>query len=193
MRGNALETVPSLGSAKTDPVQFKWGFGEVLLKDKFAFKSLIKVLYLRGENCLRNTHFYKQKGPCLKAPLNWTGSVFPLLNLAFVCIFKSALHSNVPSNLVPMKHCRGKRGGPWHGPSAYPGRHFSIRTLRYKRAFGAGTRYASWDLFLGILGASGRDQGGTWYGTFAKPERHFTKVTRPQLGPFFCTRIRNGH
>ena len=26
-----------LGSAETDPVQFKWGFGEGLLKDKFAF------------------------------------------------------------------------------------------------------------------------------------------------------------
>ena len=25
------------GSAKTDPVQFKWGFGEGLWKDKFAF------------------------------------------------------------------------------------------------------------------------------------------------------------
>ena len=32
-----------------------------------------------------------------------------------------------------------------------------------------------WALFLGILGASGKDQGGTWYGTSAKPERHFTK------------------
>ena len=72
-------TISQFGSAKTDPVRFKWGFGEVLLKDKFAFKSLIKVLYLRGENYLQNAHFYKQKGPCLKAPLNWTGSVFPLL------------------------------------------------------------------------------------------------------------------
>ena len=50
-----------------------------------------------------------------------------------------------------------------------------MRTLQYKRAFGASTRYASLDLFLGILGASGRDRGGTWYGTSAKPERHFTK------------------
>ena len=73
--------LPFIGSAKTDPVRFKWGFGEVLLKDKFAFKSLIKVLYLRGENCLQNAHFYKQKGPCLKTPLNWTGSVFLLLIL----------------------------------------------------------------------------------------------------------------
>ena len=27
------------GSAKTDPVRFKWGFGEGLLKDTFAFKA----------------------------------------------------------------------------------------------------------------------------------------------------------
>ena len=91
---------------------------------------------------------------------------------------KRALHSNVPSNLVPstfLKLFRGERGGPWYGPSAPPGRHFTIRTLGYKRAFGAGTRYASLGLFLGILGATGRDQGGTWYGTSAKPARHFTK------------------
>ena len=25
-----------IGSAKTDPVRFKWGFGEGLLKDKFT-------------------------------------------------------------------------------------------------------------------------------------------------------------
>ena len=91
---------------------------------------------------------------------------------------KRALHSNVPSNLVPgtfLKLFRGEMGCPWYGPSAPPGRHFAIRTLGYKRAFGAGTRYASLGLFLGILGATGRDQGGTWYGTSAKPERHFTK------------------
>ena len=28
---------------------------------------------------MQSAHFYKQKGPCLKTPLNWTGSVFPLL------------------------------------------------------------------------------------------------------------------
>ena len=28
---------PKVGSAKTDPDRFKWGFGEGLLKDKFAF------------------------------------------------------------------------------------------------------------------------------------------------------------
>ena len=48
-------------------------------KTDLPFSRLIKVLHLKGENWLQNTHFYKQKGPCLKAPLNWTGSVFPLL------------------------------------------------------------------------------------------------------------------
>ena len=67
---------------------------------------------------------------------------------------KRTLHSNMPSSLVPStfsKHFRGERGCPWYGPSAHPGRHFATRTLQYKRAFGAGTRYASLDLFLGIL------------------------------------------
>ena len=31
-----------VGSAKTDPVRFKWGFGEGLLKDKFAFFEAYK-------------------------------------------------------------------------------------------------------------------------------------------------------
>ena len=48
-------------------------------KTNLPFSSLSKVLYLRGENCLQNAHSYKQNGPWLKAPLNWTGSVFPLL------------------------------------------------------------------------------------------------------------------
>ena len=64
--GTSRITFNFFGSAKTDPVRFKWGFGEVLLKDKFAFKSLFKVLCPRRENCLQNAHFYKQKGPCLK-------------------------------------------------------------------------------------------------------------------------------
>ena len=55
------------------------GFGEGLLKDIFAFLRLIIVLCLRGENCVQKAHFYKQKGPCLKTPLNWTRSVQTLL------------------------------------------------------------------------------------------------------------------
>ena len=47
------------------------------------------------------------------------------------------------------------------------------KNIPNKRAFGAGSRHASLDLFLGILGTSGRDQpeGGTWYGASAKPAR----------------------
>ena len=69
-----------IGSAKTDLVRFKWGFGEGPLEDKFAFFGASKNPRPRGENCLQNAHFHTQKGPCLKHPLNWTGSVFPLLN-----------------------------------------------------------------------------------------------------------------
>ena len=54
-----------VGSAKTDPVQFKWGFGEGFSKDKFAFLRLMKILHLGGEKCLQNAHFSQQKGPCL--------------------------------------------------------------------------------------------------------------------------------
>ena len=67
------------GSAKTDPVRFKWGFGEGLLQDKFAFCEALQILYLRGEISLQNAHVYEQKGAFLKGPLNWTGSVSPLL------------------------------------------------------------------------------------------------------------------
>ena len=31
-----------IGSAKTNPVRFNWGFGEGLLKDKFAFFEAYK-------------------------------------------------------------------------------------------------------------------------------------------------------
>ena len=66
--GGSDKNKKNIESAKTDPVRFKWGFGKGLLKDKFAFLRLIKVLYLGGENCLQNAHFYKQKGPCFKTP-----------------------------------------------------------------------------------------------------------------------------
>ena len=35
-------------------------------KTNLPFSGHIKILYLRGEKCLQNAHFYKQKGPCLK-------------------------------------------------------------------------------------------------------------------------------
>ena len=50
-------------------------------KTNLPFSRLIKALHLRGENWLQNAHFYKQKGPVKKNPLNWTGSVFPLLTM----------------------------------------------------------------------------------------------------------------
>ena len=53
--------------------------------------------------------------------------------LARFCIF------HTPKRTF-LKHFRGERGCPWHGPSAHPGRHFATRTLRYKRASGPGTR-----------------------------------------------------
>ena len=37
-----LVTHAIIGGAKTDPVWFKWGFGEGLLKDKFAFFEAYK-------------------------------------------------------------------------------------------------------------------------------------------------------
>ena len=49
------------GRGKTDLVRFKRGFEEGLLKDKFAFFGAYKVLYLRGEKCLQNAHFKRQK------------------------------------------------------------------------------------------------------------------------------------
>ena len=32
---------------------------------------------------MQNSQFYEQKGTCLKDPLNWTGSSFPLLTLVY--------------------------------------------------------------------------------------------------------------
>ena len=53
-------------------------------KTNLPFSRLLNVLYLSGENCLQNAHFDKQKGPYLKTPLNWTGSVFPLPTLTLL-------------------------------------------------------------------------------------------------------------
>ena len=57
--------------------------GRDFWKTNLPFSRLIKILHLRGEKCLQNAHFGKQKGPCLKTPLNWTGSVFPLLKMCW--------------------------------------------------------------------------------------------------------------
>ena len=53
---------------------------------------------------------------------------------------------------------------------------------------GARSRYASLDLFWGILGASGWGErpGGAWYGTSAKPEGHPAKgMENPESTPTF--------
>ena len=55
--GTKLPNIHIFGSAKTDPVRFKWVFGEGRLKNKFAFFEAYKILYLRGENCLHNAPF----------------------------------------------------------------------------------------------------------------------------------------
>ena len=56
-------------------------FGEGLLKDKVAFFEASKNPIPKRRKLLAKRPFYKQKGPCLKRPLNWTGSVFPVLML----------------------------------------------------------------------------------------------------------------
>ena len=82
------------GSAKTDPVRFKWGFGEGLLKDKFAFFEACKgPIPKRRKLLVKTPIFISKKWPYLKAPLNWTGSVFPLL------IFEHS--QNSPASPVP--------------------------------------------------------------------------------------------
>ena len=53
--------------AKTDPVRFKWGFGEGLLKDKFAFLEASKVLFLREKTACKTAIFISKKGPLLNA------------------------------------------------------------------------------------------------------------------------------
>ena len=65
---NTYPPTTNFGSAKTDPVRFKWGFGEGFFGAFFS--RFLNIQYLRGEMRLQNAHFYKQKGPCLKGPSN---------------------------------------------------------------------------------------------------------------------------
>ena len=53
-----------IGSAKTDLVRFKRGFGEGLLKDKFAFFKAYKNPIPKRRKLLAKRPFYKQKGRC---------------------------------------------------------------------------------------------------------------------------------
>ena len=49
------------GSAKTDPVQFKWGFGEGLLKDKFALIEAYKSPISKRRKLLAKRPFFISK------------------------------------------------------------------------------------------------------------------------------------
>ena len=114
-----------LGSAKTDAVRLKWDFGEGHLKDKLPFSRHIKVLDLRGENCLQNDDFYRQKGPCLKAPLNWTRSVFRLL------IFTLRSGGVLPKGVLD-QHGRKRSRRPFWSKLSYSGEpSFSIRRAKW--------------------------------------------------------------
>ena len=66
------------GSAKADPVWFKRGFEEGLLNRKLTsfWLSHTSPIAWEEKGCLHNAQFCKQKGPCFKPPLNWTGPFF---------------------------------------------------------------------------------------------------------------------
>ena len=84
-------------------------------------------------------------------------------NCSHICIFQTCLalkRAFQPGTKYVFKSIsEGKGACPWHGPSAPPARHFAIRTLGYKRAFGAGTRYASLGLFFGHSWGNGEGPG----------------------------------
>ena len=71
---------------KTDPVRFKRGFEDSstgFSKDKFAiFEAIFSYKNPMPETrkaACKTPFFTSKKGPVLKRPLNWTGSLFPLL------------------------------------------------------------------------------------------------------------------
>ena len=54
----------NITSAKTDPVRFKWGFGEGLLKDKFGFfKAYKSPTPERRKLLAKRPMFTSKKGP----------------------------------------------------------------------------------------------------------------------------------
>ena len=57
-----------IGSAKTDPVRFKWGFGEGLLKDKFAFFEASKSPTPKRRKLLAKRPFLQAKRALFKTP-----------------------------------------------------------------------------------------------------------------------------
>ena len=67
------------GSAKTDPVRFKWRFGEGLLKDKFAFFEAYKNPIPKRRRLLAKRPFLSAKRALLKSPfkLDWVSFSTP--------------------------------------------------------------------------------------------------------------------
>ena len=57
-----------LGSAETDPVRFKWGFGEGLLKDKFAFFEASKNPTPKRKELLAKRPFLVSKRALFETP-----------------------------------------------------------------------------------------------------------------------------
>ena len=98
-----LQDRVQVGSAKIDLVRFESVSERDFWKTNLPFSRLlkIKILYLRRENCLQNAHFYTQKGDCLKPPLNWAGSVFPLLSFFFSRIGKIPVPIKIKLALPP--------------------------------------------------------------------------------------------
>ena len=57
-----------IGSAKTDPVRFKWGFAEGLLNDEFAFFEAYKSPIPRRRKLLIKRPFLQAKRALFKNP-----------------------------------------------------------------------------------------------------------------------------
>ena len=65
---NFLGNSQTFGSAKTDPVRFKWGFGEGLLKDKFAFFEAYESPTPKRRKLLAKRPFLQAKRALFKNP-----------------------------------------------------------------------------------------------------------------------------
>ena len=73
-----------IGSAKTDPVRFKWGFGEVLLKDKFPFFEASKNPIPRRRNLLAKRPFLLAKMALFERPFKLDRVSFLFLSLTLI-------------------------------------------------------------------------------------------------------------
>ena len=121
-----------------------------------CFVTRLCCNFLQNEFC-QNNSFVKYFWGIILATMVVPDCHLRWSQVGRVSTFQTCLalkRASQPGTKYVFKHFREKRGCPWYGPFTHPRRHFSIRTLRYQRAFGAGTRYASLDIFLGILEAS---------------------------------------